>query len=233
MAIPRALALLTAAAPLLLAACSDESAASDSDTAVAVTASDENCELERTELPAGDVAFEVSNEGSAVTEVYVYGEEDGDYTHIVSEVENIGPGTSQTMRVSLGAGTYEVACKPGQTGDGIRTRISVSGEGRDSAAAGADEASYDREIELTTDGTTITGLSGGAEMGEVIEFKLTNTAEDPRTLEVKDPSGAIAGEVEVGSGETGEVVVELEAAGTWQLIIEGGVQDLVTDLVVS
>jgi uncharacterized cupredoxin-like copper-binding protein len=235
MAIRRALVLLAGASPLLLTACGQEpDAAASSDTAVAVTASDDSCDLDRTDLQAGDVTFAVTNKGSSVTEVYVYGEDHGEYTRVVSEVENIGPGTSQDLRATLAAGTYEVACKPGQTGNGIRTTITVTGEGAGVASSGADDEGYDREIELTTDGTALTGLDGGAARGEAIEFTLTNDAAQTRVLELKDPSGAVAGEVQVEPGATGEIVVDLDTAGTWQVIIEGeGVDDLVNQLPVS
>lgn len=200
---------------------------------VAVTAGDDECTVDPTDLAAGQTTFEVTNAGSSVTEVYVYAEENGEYTKIVSEVENIGPGTSRDMEVDLTSGTYEVACKPGQTGDGIRTQITVSGD--EAASSGTQSGSgYDREIELATDGTTITGLDGGAEVGERIEFKLTNNADDIRILEIKDPTGAVAAEVEVAVGATGETIVELSQAGTWQIIVEGsGVDDLVAELTVA
>ncbi|SDY73260.1 Cupredoxin-like domain-containing protein [Modestobacter sp. DSM 44400] len=233
MAIRRALVLLVGASPLLLTACGQEPDAAASETAVAVTASDDSCQLDRTDLAAGDVTFAVTNEGSSVTEVYVYGEDDGEFTRVVSEVENIGPATSQDLHASLPAGTYEVACKPGQTGDGIRTTVTVTGEDTGSADS-AEEEGYDRAIELATDGTAITGLSGGAEEGEAIEFKLTNNAAEDRVLELKDPTGAVAGEVEVEPGTTGEIIIELDASGTWQVIVEGdGAEDLVSELPVS
>ena len=150
---------------------------------------------------------------------------------MVAEVENIGPGISRDLETDLAAGSYEIACKPGQTGDGIRTPITVTGDG---SAGGSEEAGYDREIELSTDGATISGLDGGATSGERIEFALTNEADGVRILELKDPEGAVAGEVEVEPGATGEVVIDLEAAGTWQVIVEGeGLADLVAELPVS
>ncbi len=48
------------------------------------------------------MTFEVTNKGSKVTEVYVYGEQGGEFTKVISEVENIGPGTSRDMSVDLG-----------------------------------------------------------------------------------------------------------------------------------
>lgn len=234
MAIRRVLVLLVGASPLLLTACGQEPDAAASESAITVTASDESCELDRTDLVAGNVTFAVTNEGSSVTEIYVYGEDGGEFTRIVSEIENIGPGTSQDLQVSLPAGTYEVACKPGQTGDGIRTTVTVTGEDTGSADSADKEEGYDREVELATDGTAITGLSGGAEEGEAIEFKLTNNAAEERVLELKDPTGGVAGEVEVEPGATGEIVVELDAPGTWQVIVEGdGAEDLVSELPVS
>ncbi|MDQ3054943.1 MAG: cupredoxin domain-containing protein [Actinomycetota bacterium] len=220
--------------PLLAACGNDEAAGTSSGTSVAVTASEDACELDRTDLEAGQMTFTVTNDGSSVTEVYVYGEQDGAYTRVISEVENIGPGTSRDMEVDLAGGTYEVACKPGQTGDGIRTQITVSGGDATAPEESQGESGYDREIELATDGTTITGLDGDAEVGERIEFKLTNNADDPRILEIKDPTGAVAAEVEVAVRETGETIVELDQAGVWQVIVEGdGVDDLVSELTVA
>jgi iron uptake system component EfeO len=197
-------------------------------TTVAVAAGEDSCDVERTELEAGAVTFGVTNEGSSTTEVYVYGDDGGEFTRVVAEVENIGPGISRDLETDLAAGSYEIACKPGQTGDGIRTPITVTGDG---STGESEKAGYDREIELSTDGSTITGLDGGATSGERIEFKLTNEADGPRVLELKDPEGSVAGEVEVEPGATGEVVIDLDTAGTWQVIVEGGgLDDLVAEL---
>ena len=209
----------------------DAETGSRTTTTVAVAAGEDSCDVERTELEAGAVTFAVTNEGSSTTEVYVYGEDEGEFTRVVAEVENIGPGISRDLETDLAAGSYEIACKPGQTGDGIRTPISVTGEG---SAGESEEAGYDREIELSTDGATISGLEGGATSGERIEFTLTNEADGVRILELKDPEGSVAGEVEVESGATGEVVIDLETAGTWQVIVEGvGLGDEVVELPVS
>ena len=110
-----------------LAACSSDSdVGSDGGGSgtIEVTATDDACDLSETALSAGVQTFEVSNEGSQVTEFYVYAEGD----RIMQEVENIGPGLSREMRVELPAGDYQGTCKPGMVGDGIRTDISVTGE---------------------------------------------------------------------------------------------------------
>ncbi len=112
----------------LLAACSTdpEPAAGDGDGGassgpVEISAQDDACDLSSTELTAGITTFAITNSGSQVTEVYVY-----DNERIVTEKENIGPGTSYELTVDLIEGAYQVACKPGMVGDGIRTDVTVA-----------------------------------------------------------------------------------------------------------
>ena len=109
-----------------LAGCSG-SATSDEEAGagpVAVTAADAACEVADTELDAGVATFAVKNEGTKVTEFYVYAEGD----RIMGEVENIGPGLTRELRVELAAGRYQTACKPGMLGKGIRGPLMVTGE---------------------------------------------------------------------------------------------------------
>ena len=72
------------------------------------------------------MTFAITNAGTKITEVYVYGEKSGKYTKVIEEAEDLGPGTTHNMRAKLSAGSYEIACTPGQKGDGIRTRITVN-----------------------------------------------------------------------------------------------------------
>ena len=113
-----ALVLLAA---LALAGCGSSTVGSG--PAVAVKAGDDACEVARTTLPAGTHRLAVTNAGTDTTEVYVYGTGDA----VVGEVENIAPGVSRELVVQLAEGSYEVACKPGQQGDGIRTALEVTG----------------------------------------------------------------------------------------------------------
>ena len=121
------LAVLTAGAVVgTLSGCSEKN---DSSTpGVAVDAGDDTCAVEKTTFDAGPITFDVTNSGSDVTEVYVYGEKDGHFSQIVDEVENIGPGTSRELDVDLEAGRYHVTCKPGMVGDGIATMITVKAD---------------------------------------------------------------------------------------------------------
>jgi iron uptake system component EfeO len=107
-----------------LTACSDDSSATkQAGATIGVTASEKECAVTKTTLPAGTHRFDVTNKGSKTTEFYVYA--DGD--RIVGEVENIGPGLTRNLIVELAAGTYEGACKPGMVGKGVRTTLTVTG----------------------------------------------------------------------------------------------------------
>ncbi|WP_328325919.1 MULTISPECIES: iron uptake system protein EfeO [unclassified Streptomyces] len=90
---------------------------------VSVTASDSSCKVSTTEFPAGHVQFALENKGSKVTEVYLLFPDD----RIVAERENIGPGLKQNLTAEVKAGSYELACKPGMKGNGIRQKVTATG----------------------------------------------------------------------------------------------------------
>ena len=87
------------------------------DATYAVDSGNRTCDLAQRSLAAGRVSFDVTNTGDDITEVYVYGRQNGAFSRIVDEVENIGPGTSSTMTVELEPGQYQVMCKPGMVDD--------------------------------------------------------------------------------------------------------------------
>ncbi len=93
--------------------------------AVTVNASDTECELSATEATTGASTFNITNNGTKVTEFYVYSEGE----RVMGEVENVSPGLSRKLIVQLTEpGTYQTACKPGMVGDGIRSDFKVTGE---------------------------------------------------------------------------------------------------------
>ncbi|MGW1495695.1 iron uptake system protein EfeO [Streptomyces sp. NPDC002402] len=116
-------AAATVAALTAVTGCSEKSDAKGSDGTVSVTAKDDSCEVSKKEFPAGHVELAIENKGSKVTEVYLLFPDD----RIVSERENIGPGTKQKLTAEVKAGDYEIACKPGMKGDGIRQKVTVTG----------------------------------------------------------------------------------------------------------
>ncbi|KQX30502.1 peptidase M75 [Streptomyces sp. Root63] len=93
------------------------------DGAVKVTATDTSCEVSKRTFPSGHLQLAVENKGSKVTEVYVLYPDD----RIVTERENIGPGTKANITAEIKAGSYEIACKPGMKGDGIRQKVEATG----------------------------------------------------------------------------------------------------------
>jgi len=209
-----------------LAACGGSSGGAGSSAGgsgnIAVSAGDKTCEVAQTTLAAGKHTFAVKNTGGDVTEVYVYAKSGGrSFDKVVGEVENIAPQTSRSFVVNLGGGEYEMACKPGQQGNGIRTKLTVTG-----AKAEESEAAYDREVEVQATDFAFSGLeSFTGKVGEKVEFKLENksTAHE-HELEVFGPDGKAIGEVgPTAPGKDGEVVLELKVAGTYRY--ESGVGD--------
>lgn len=110
-----------------LAGCGTATPNEEAGGAIAVAASDEACEVARGEAAAGTITFEVTNNGSRVTEFYLYAEGD----RIMGEVENITPGLTRRLIVEVSeAGKYQTACKPGMRGNGIRGGFTVTGEAK-------------------------------------------------------------------------------------------------------
>lgn len=124
-------ALAVAAAALAslpaVSACGKDggAAAGGSAGAIKVTATDTSCAVGAKNAPAGAVTFRVTNKGSQVNELEIIAP-DG---KLVSERENIGPGTGVEVTVQLTAGTYKILCSPGMTGKGPSQPLTVTGQG--------------------------------------------------------------------------------------------------------
>ncbi|MEU3843331.1 iron uptake system protein EfeO [Streptomyces sp. NPDC028635] len=116
-------AVATAAALAAVTGCTQKSKADGGDGAIQVTATDDKCQVSKKDVPAGHVELSIENKGSKVTEVYVLFPDD----RVVAERENIGPGTKQKVTAEVKAGTYQIACKPGMKGKGIRQTLEVTG----------------------------------------------------------------------------------------------------------
>ncbi|OIJ84681.1 iron uptake system protein EfeO [Streptomyces colonosanans] len=117
-----AVAAVTAAALTAVTACTAKSDAEDG-TAIQVTAADSTCETSTTTVPAGHVTLKIENKGSKATEVEIVFPDD----RIVAEKENIGPGTKYRLTAEVKAGEYEIACRPGMKGHGVRQKLTVTG----------------------------------------------------------------------------------------------------------
>ena len=119
------LAALACSLAVVGAACTSNDSDSE-DGAMAVSSTDDSCEVSATDAPSGNLVFEVTNDGDEVTEFYLLGD---DGLRIVGEVENIGPGLSRNLVVEAAPGEYFTACKPGMVGDGIRSAFTVTDSG--------------------------------------------------------------------------------------------------------
>jgi plastocyanin len=167
---------------ITLGACSTESA----DSTVAVTGTDDACTIERDIVDAGKVGFEFTNQSSKVNELYVL-RANGD---TLGEVENVTTGTKRTLTVDLVAGDYLVRCKPGQSGDGVESPFTVTGEG------GTAQAEPDRELDFEAVDFGYENLdTSDITEGDTIRFVMDNTGEQPHEFEVLDPAGEPIGEV--------------------------------------
>lgn len=101
---------------------------------------------EETSAPAGEVTFDISNEGANVHEFVIFKtdlapedlplkpeedstvvDEEGEGLALVDEVEDIAPGSSATLTVDLEPGNYILLCNiPGHFEQGMHAAFTVS-----------------------------------------------------------------------------------------------------------
>ena len=122
---------------LLLVACSG-----GGDADVTVTMRDDGIDLSTETVTAGDLTFEGVNEGTMTHEFEVFGVPEGvdannlpiegdtapadEMLEVIDEVEDIAPGTSATLNLSLDAGNYAVICNlPGHYANGMHSTFTV------------------------------------------------------------------------------------------------------------
>ena len=193
--------LAALAVSVLFVAC-----ASESRSRVTVTATDTSCQPADAALRAGKTTFAVKNSGKEVTELYVM---QGNKT--LGEVENITPGSTRNLTVSLKEGTYDLNCKPGMKGDGIRTPITVTGSG------GGSSAPAEQSVTATAVDFTYHGLETlHPEKGSTVEFSMTNQGPSKHEMEILDPSGKVLADIAaLDVGKTGSADVQLKKAGTY------------------
>ncbi|WP_129660233.1 iron uptake system protein EfeO [Rothia uropygialis] len=119
LAVPAAIAIA-----ISLSACTDnpanssvssnESKNGETVQTVKVNITDDTCTTDPAKIPAGKVAFDIANTGTSPNEFEVLTE---NKLQIVSEKENIGPGTTAHMTTALKEGTYYTGCKPNMVGN--------------------------------------------------------------------------------------------------------------------
>jgi iron uptake system component EfeO len=122
---------MAAAATLLLTGCVANQPAGSDATATAegvlsVTSTSDACTVSAKTASSGNATFRVTNAGDKTTEFYLLA---ADGLRIVAEKENIAPGASSELTVTLQPGSYFTACRPGMRGENVgETAFTVTGE---------------------------------------------------------------------------------------------------------
>jgi uncharacterized cupredoxin-like copper-binding protein len=159
---------------------------------VHVVATDTACTASAATLPSGAIEVTVDNQGTIVTEVYLYAPHD----QVIGEVEGVDPGDSGSFDVDVGGGQYELACKPGQEGDGIRTPLHLDGPLDPNQTAVPDPAtargveSFAIEVELTSDEFAEALEELVVVEHQTVTFRVANNAPDVRSFAVLDANGS-------------------------------------------
>ncbi|WP_018296768.1 iron uptake system protein EfeO [Corynebacterium lubricantis] len=107
---------------------------------ITINSTDSECAVSQARAEAGNITFQITNGGPRTTEFYVLG---ADGVRIVAERENIAPGQTAPLTVSLQEGDYFTACKPGMTGANVG-EASFTVAGGAAQAEGADTAQSDQ-----------------------------------------------------------------------------------------
>ncbi|WP_165165281.1 iron uptake system protein EfeO [Corynebacterium qintianiae] len=117
------IALAAGATALSLTSCVENTAGEDT---IAVTANAQNCDVSADSAESGHRTFAITNKGEQVTEFYLLAD---DGLRVVAERENIAPGETAELAVSLAPGNYFTACKPGLRGPNVgQAAFTVTGD---------------------------------------------------------------------------------------------------------
>ena len=150
--------MLVAAVPLFMGSILPDV---DAPTEVSVRLSEWKVELSRQRIAAGTVRFVVSNSGQIPHAIEVEGE------GLEKEVEEIQPGASDTLSVTLKPGTYDVYCPVGSGSHkklGMAARLTVVGAGSAQSmgygSAMNDGPSAVQAIRVTSGGPVVQILPG-------------------------------------------------------------------------
>ena len=118
--------LITTSLALTLTACVDKQAQQADGNTITVSSTTSDCLISTNSTTSGTAQFSITNNGEKTTEFYLLG---SDGLRIVSEKENIAPGQTADLTVSLQPGEYYTACKPGMRGENVGTAaFTVTGD---------------------------------------------------------------------------------------------------------
>ena len=180
-----------------------------------------------------EVSFKISNEGTVPNEFEVLTE---NKLQIVSEKENIGPGTSTELTTALKEGTYYSACKPNMVGALVgATQLKVT-KGKEVAVGGdvkkleeqavANYTSYvkDQVGQLLTATKAFTAAYTSGDTAKAKELfplarqhyeRIEPTAEKFGIKEAGDLDGALDVRIQNLSADAGKSVTDPEVLKSW------------------
>jgi len=134
--------MIAAAATLGLVGCGDDDDDGGAAGTIDATLKDFEIELSDSSVSAGEVTFEVKNEGPSVHEFVVFETDlkpdklptddngdvaEGDDLEPVDGIEDIEPDATPSLTVDLAAGHYVVACNvPGHYRQGMHTEFTAT-----------------------------------------------------------------------------------------------------------
>ena len=194
-------------------------------TSVGAELSEWTIRLSEATVPAGPVAFTVTNSGSIPHALEVEGQ------GTERETPLIQPGASATLTLTLTPGTYEVYCPVGQDSHkklGMETHLKVvggpaeGGGGRREAAP--DSATSDKWIRVTGGGPVIQILPGPFPFPDSAGPILESFGPEHEALEATDPEWAL---LQQRGADLGQVRVQRAGPGRGAGLGErhGGVHD--------
>jgi hypothetical protein len=211
---------VAAAALALLAGCAGDKADAGETAPVVptltITSTDTTCHVAPSTIDSGTMRMVVRNEGTIVTEAYIYAP--GDL--VVTEIEHVQPGDHASLKVRVGGGRYEVACKPGERGNGNRTPLVVEGAVIPTTTIFRDPApfrgvpAFGVKFEAVDGGFDIDPELGVA-IGQKVTFQFHNGTAAERTFRLSGPDGSPLGAIgPLAPDASGELQVEFTVEGT-------------------
>ncbi len=126
---------------IALSGCTSNTPAAETAAGDVLTVSSTNdaCDVSANTIESGTVTFAITNNGTKTTEFYLLG---SDGLRIVGERENIAPGASADLTVTVQPGDYFTACKPGMRGANVgEAAFTVTGD--PVKVTGEDEEAFD------------------------------------------------------------------------------------------
>lgn len=185
----------------------------------AVTITETGCDVAASSLPSGKVTFKITNNGSVPNEFEILA---NDKLRIISELENIGPGSSVELTTALDEGSYFTACKPNMVGQLVGTKELTITKGADVAV---DSDTKALEADAVKNYTAYVRDQVGSQLSATKEFAEAYTSGDTAKAKALFPQARKYYERIEPTAEA----FGLKEAGDLDTAIDLRIQDLAAD----